>query len=66
MADDEDEERRRRNAEALLRQAATSSTLTVEEQKFLRLSADRTHDGLPLTWLERYRVRRLVGKVAVP
>ena len=63
MSDEEDEERRRRG---ILTAAAKSPRLTPDEQAFLSAVAKDSGLGLPLTWLERCRVRRLVGRVAAP
>lgn len=66
MSDEEDEDRRRRAAEALLRLAATSQDLSDEQRLFMAVSADRIHDGLALGWMDRMRVRILLGTVAIP
>ncbi len=58
MTDEEEEARRRK----LIRDASGSNALTPDEQAFLSAVAKDTD----LTWLERRRVRRLVGKVAAP
>lgn len=62
MSDEEDEERRRRNQ--IIRSAASSNRVTVDEKSLLLDVALLDEAGAAVSWFERWRVRRIVGRVA--